>query len=274
MEYWVKDQLKIPKLGFGTYMLQKKRAITVIQQALEIGLRHIDTAQIYFNEEEVGTAIRESMIPRKNIFLTTKVWRDSLTPAGVKTSFQDSLNKLKTDYVDLLLIHWPNLKVPLEETLGAFKELKEQNKIRYIGVSNFTCGLLKEAKRICPDLVTNQVEYHPLLSQKKLLNLVNQQGVFLTAYSSLMRGKIFKIQQIARLAEKYKKSPSQIALKWLVEQKNVIALFMSGSKQHIQENFDIFDFELESQDREQIFKLNKNTQRIINPPFAPKWDAL
>lgn len=274
MKYWLQGQLKIPKLGFGTYMLKKERAFTVVRQALEIGLRHIDTAQIYFNEEEVGTAIKESGIPRENIFLTTKIWRDSLTPKGVKASFQDSLNKLKTDYVDLLLVHWPNPEVPLEETLGAFKDLKEKSKIRYIGVSNFTCDLLKEAKKKCPDLVTNQVEYHPLLSQKKLLNLVEQQGVFLTAYSSLMRGKIFKIQQIIHLAEKYKKSPSQIVLRWLIEQKNVVALFMSGNKQHIQENFNIFNFELEPRDREQLFKLNKNTQRIITPPFAPKWDTL
>ena len=274
MEYWVHNQCKIPKLGFGTYALQKRRAVTVVRQALEIGFRHIDTAQIYVNEEEVGIAIKESMIPRENIFLTTKVWRDSLTPMRVKTSFQESLNRLQTDYVDLLLVHWPNSEVPLEETLGAFQELKEKSKIRYIGVSNFTCDLLKEAKKIYPDLVTNQVEYHPLLSQKKLLNLIDhdQQDIFLTAYSSLMRGKIFKIQQIAHLAKKYKKSPSQIVLRWLIEQKNVVALFMSGNKQHIQENFDIFDFELDPQDREQIFKLNKNTQRIINPPFAPKWD--
>ena len=272
MKYWTNNQFNIPKLGFGTSMLKGETAVSAIKQAIEMGLRHIDTAQIYFNEEAVGTAIKESPVPREDIFLTTKIWRDSLKEKEVKKTFQDSLNKLKTDYADLLLVHWPNPEVPLEETLGAFKNLKKENKIRYIGVSNFTCDLLKAAKTICPDLMTNQVEYHPFLSQKKLLDLIEGQNIFLTAYSSLMRGKIFKIQQFVHLAKKYKKSPSQVALRWLIEQKNVIALFKAENPAHIEENFDIFDFELEPQDRDRIFYLNKNRQRIINPPFAPLWD--
>ena len=273
MEYWTKRQLKIPKLGFGTFMLKKELAITVVKQALEVGFRHIDTAQVYFNEGEVGTAIKESLIPREDIFLTTKIWKDFLTQKEVKRTFQESLNKLQTDYVDLLLIHWPNSKVPLEETLETFKDLKKENKIRHIGVSNFTCDLLRQAKEICPSLLTNQVEYHPLLSQKKILDLINDQDIFLTAYSPLMRGKIFKIQQVTHLAEKYKKSPSQIALRWLTEQKNVAALFMSTNKKHIEENFNIFDFGLELQDKEQLFRLGENKHRVINPPFAPEWDS-
>ena len=272
MEYLVRDQLKIPKLGFGTYMLKKESAVAAVKQALEIGFRHIDTAQIYFNEEEVGTAIEESSISREEVFLTTKIWKDFLTPEEVKRTFKESLSRLKTDYLDLLLIHWPNPKVPLEETLEAFKDLKKENKIRYIGVSNFTCDLLRQAKRICPDLLTNQVEYHPLLSQKKILELIDDQGIFLTAYSPLIRGKVFKIQQIIRLAEKYKKSSGQIALRWLIEQKNVIAIFMSTNKKHIDENFNIFDFELNLEDREQLFRLGGNRQRVIDPPFAPQWD--
>lgn len=273
MEYWINNQLKIPKLAFGSYMLKGEEAVRAVRKALSLGLRHIDTAQIYFNEEAVGKAISESGLPREDVFLTTKIWRDSLDEKGVKKSFQDSLSQLKTDYVDLLLIHWPNPEIPLEETLGAFEELKKQNKIRYIGVSNFTCPLLKRAKSICPSLITNQVEYHPLLSQKKLLNLIEEQNIFLTAYSSLMRGKIFKIQQIIHLAEKYNKSPSQIVLRWLIEQKNVIALFKAGNEKHIEENLNIFDFNLELQDREQLFRLNKNIQRVIDPPFAPDWES-
>ena len=272
MEYWENNQLKIPKLGFGTCKLDGESAVLAVKQALTVGLRHIDTAQIYFNEEEVGTAIRESPVPRESIFLTAKIWKDSLTSLGVKKSFQTSLEKLKTEYVDILLVHWPHPEIPLEETLGAFQELKREKKIRYIGVSNFTCDLLRSAKKICPDLVTNQVEYHPLLSQEKLLQQADQQKIFLTAYCPLMRGKIFKIQQIVHLAEKYKKSPGQIVLRWLIEQKNVVVVFRSGNKKHIEENFDIFNFKLEAQDRELLFRLNKNTQRIIDPPFAPLWD--
>ena len=272
MEYGIKNQLKIPKLGFGTFMLAKEKTVAIVKQALEIGFRHIDTAQIYFNEEEVGTAIKKSLIPRQDIFLTTKIWRDFLTQKEVKKTFHESLNRLQTDYVDLLLIHWPNSKVPLEESLEAFQDLKKESKILHIGVSNFPCDLLKKTKEICPSLLTNQVEYHPLLSQKKILDLVDSQGIFLTAYSPLMRGRIFKIQQVVHLAEKYKKSPSQITLRWLIEQKNVVALFKSENKKHIEENFNIFDFELEPQDKELLFRLGKNRQRIVNPPFAPQWD--
>ena len=272
MEYWNQKQIKIPKLGFGTHRLEKEAAVEIIKKALQIGFRHIDTAQIYSNEKEVGFAIKESSILREDLFLTTKIWKDFLTEKEVKRTFKMSLEQLKTDYVDLLLIHWPNPEVSLEETLNAFKELREKGKARYIGVSNFPADLLKKAKKICPDILTNQVEYHPLLSQKKLLEEIGRQNMFLTAYSSLMRGHIFKIQQIQNLSKKYHKSPSQIVLRWLIDQKNVIALFMSSNKQHIFENFSIFDFQLEEKDKKQLFQLNNNRQRLINPPFAPKWD--
>lgn len=273
MEYWTNNQIKIPKLGFGTYMLKGEQAVSSVKQALNLGLRHIDTAQIYFNSAEVGTAIKESVVPREEVFLTTKIWKDFLTPKEVKKTFQESLDKLKTDYVDLLLIHWNNPKVPLEETLGAFKDLKEQKKILHIGVSNFTCDLLKSAKTICPDIITNQVEYHPFLSQKKLLKLMDHQGIFLTAYSPLMRAKVFKIQQIIQLAKKYKKTPAQIALKWLIQQKNVVVIYKASTKKHIEENLNIFDFNLEERDNAQLFRLNNNRQRVIDPPFAPQWDV-
>lgn len=272
MEYWIRDHLKAPKLGFGTYMLKKESAVEGVKQALKVGFRHIDTAQIYFNEGEVGSAIKESSVRREDIFLTTKIWKDSLTEKKVKKTFKESLKRLKTDYVDLLLIHWPNPEVPLEETLTAFKGLRAEGQIHYIGVSNFPCNLLEEARAICPDLLTNQVEYHPLLSQKKLLKQIEGQNLFLTAYSSLMRGHIFKIQQIKNLSRKYHKSPSQIVLRWLLEQKNVIPLFMSSNPDHMKENFSIFDFQLEDKDKKQLFQLNNNRQRIINPPFAPQWD--
>lgn len=272
MKYWSNNQLKIPKLGFGTYLLKGRELVSSVQYALKMGLRHIDTAQIYGNEADVGLAIKESPVPREEIFLTTKIWRDSLDSSSIRKTFKESLNKLQTDYVDLLLIHWPCPEVPLRESLEAFKELKSEKKIRYIGVSNFTCNLLEEAKKICPELISNQVEYHPLLSQRKLLKLIDQQNVFLTAYSPLARGKIFKIQQIINISKKYGKSPSQIVLKWLIDQENVVAIFKSGNKKHIQENCNIFDFEINPKDRLQLFNLNRNTQRIIDPPFAPEWD--
>ena len=274
MQYWSYDKIQIPKLGFGTYCLQGKNAVSAVKWALETGLRHIDTAAVYDNEEEVGLALKEASIPREEIFITTKLWFDCLDKKGVKQGFQQSLQKLQTDYVDLLLIHWPNPKIDLEESLGALMRLKEEKKIHHIGVSNFTCRLLQQAKKICPSLITNQVEYHPLLSQQKLLRLIDETpGMFLTAYSPLIRGKVNQIQQIIKIAKKYNKSPSQIALKWLIGQKNVVAIFKSGRKERIVENSCIFDFELEKEDQEQLFRLNHNKQRLINPPFSPDWDS-
>ena len=272
MEYWSHNQFRLPKIGFGTYQLKKQEAVSAVKKALKLGLRHIDTAQIYDNESDVGQGIRESKIPREEIFLTTKIWLDCLSSEKLKKSFQLSLNKLQTDYVDLLLIHWPNLDVSLEETLGAFMSLKKEGKIRYIGVSNFTCRLLSKALRICPQIITNQVEYHPLINQKNLLSFITDKNMFLTAYSPLIRGKVFQIQQLIALGKKYNKSPGQIALRWLIDQKNVVAIFKSSQEKFIQQNCDIFNFQLEPADTALLFRLNRNKQRLVNPPFAPKWD--
>jgi len=264
---------KIPKIGFGTYQLKGLKAVSSVEYILKLGLRHIDTASIYNNETEVGEALKNSFVPRKNIFLTTKLWLNALDKKSAKKSMQTSLAKLQTNYVDLLLIHWPSPTIDLNETLEAMRELQKEKKLRFIGVSNFPLPLLKKAKQICPDLITNQVEYHPLLSQKTLLAyLKNRYDMFLTAYCPLMRSKVNQIQQIINIAKKHKKTPSQITLKWLVDQKNVIVIFKSENQKHILENTNIFDFELDKEDQDQLFRLNNNKQRIINPPFAPQWD--
>ena len=265
-----KNQVEIPKLGFGTYQLKSQSAIQAVRWALSLGLRHIDTAVIYDNESEVGQGIKESKIPRDHIFLATKVWLTDLTEKKLKESLKNSLKRLQTDYVDLLFIHWPNPKIPLSETLGAMEELKTQALIRHIGVSNFNCELLKEAKKHCSQILTNQVEYHPLLSQKKLLEVMKD--MVLTAYSPLIRGKANQIQQLQVMAKKYKKTPAQITLRWLIDQKNVVVVFKSANKNRIEENLNLFDFQLQPEDKEKLFRLNKNKHRVIDPPFAPKWD--
>lgn len=272
MEYWSNNQIRIPKIGFGTYNLKGSLAVESVKKALSLGLRHVDTAQIYDNEKEVGQGIRESIVSRSEVFLTTKIWLDCLSPEKIRQSFQISLDKLQTDYVDLLLIHWPNLEFPLEESLEAFVSLQMENKIRHIGVSNFTCILLEKAKQICPQVITNQVEYHPLINQQKMLNFMEKKNMFLTAYSPLMRGKVFQIQQLIALGEKYNKSPGQIALKWLIDQKNVVVIFKSSHGKYIKQNCNVFDFQLEDRDKALLFRLNKNKQRLIDPPFAPEWD--
>ena len=272
MEYWIKGEAKIPKLGFGTWQLCGGEAVFAVRKALEAGLRLIDTAQIYQNEKDVGRALKESHVSREEIFLTTKIWKDSLAPDQVKKTARESLGRLQADYADLLLIHWPNPRFPLDETLAAFEDLKREKKIRFIGVSNFPSAMLREAKKLCPSIITNQVEYHPLLAQKTLLDAMEKTGTLLMAYSPLMRGEITKIRQARDIAAKYKKTAAQIALRWIVEQKNAAALFRSSKPERIAENARIFDFQLKEEDREKLFRLGKNNRRTVNPPFAPAWD--
>ncbi len=272
MKYWIHKNIKIPKLGFGTWKLEKKEALFAIKKALEVGYRHIDTATIYSNEVEVGIALKESSIPREEIFLTTKIWRDNLSSQEIKRQIQKSLDRLKTNYINLLLIHWPNLEFPLEESLEAFENLAKEKKTLLIGVSNFPSKLLLKAKSICPSLITNQVEYHPFLSQTKILKVIEDNQMFLTAYSSLARGEVLKSQQIQLIAKKYNKTAAQITLRWLIEQKNVVSLVKSKNENYIKENLNIFDFELEKEDQDKIYRLTNQKRRIVNPPFSPTWD--
>lgn len=282
MKYWtIPDQkrtktqaAKIPKLGFGTYRLLHQTAVSAVEEALKTGFRHIDTAQIYQNETEVGEGIRLSGVPREEIFLVTKVWRDSLQPEKVIQTTKESLHRLRMDYVDLLLIHWPNSEVPLKETLSAMESLVREGKTRFIGVSNFPSIILREAKSVCPLIITNQVEYHTLLSQDKVLETLGELGMLLTAYSPLARGEALQLQQVKHIAEKHKKHPAQIVLRWLVDQENVATIVKSQTSRRIQTNFDIFNFELTPEDRKTLHALGRNQRRLIHPPFAPQWDRL
>ena len=274
MKYIRIQNTPISKLGLGTWQLHNEAAISAVSHALKIGLRHIDTAQIYNNEEWVGEALRQSPVPREDIFLTTKLWETHLKgESSLLKGAEKSLKKLKTDYVDLLLIHWPFPGIPLKECLQAMEKLKKNGKIRAIGVSNFTSKMLEETLKICPHIVTNQVEYHPLLNQDKLLKAAKTHHIFLTAYSPLARGHVMKIQQLKTIGKKYGKNPAQIALRWLVEQENVACIFKSASLQRIESNCNIFDFALNPKDKKMIQQLTHNNKRIVNPPFAPKWDG-
>lgn len=274
MEYWTEknQNIKVPKLGFGTYRLLRQSAVSAVEAALKTGFRHIDTAQIYCNEREVGEGIRLSKIPREEIFLVTKIWRDSLKPEKVAQTTKESLHRLGVDYVDLLLIHWPNSEIPLSETLPAMESLINEGKTRSIGVSNFPSVTLREAKRICPLIITNQVEYHTLLSQNKVLKTLQELGMLLTAYSPLVRGEALRLQQVRHIAEKHNKHPAQIVLKWLVEQEGVAAIVKSQNSQRMKLNFDIFHLELNPEDKKTLTALSRNQRRLVNPPFAPQWD--
>ena len=273
MDYWsVRKGIQIPKLGFGTWKLQGQQCVSSVLKALEIGYRHIDTAQIYENEEAVGTAIASSGIPREELFLTTKVWKDYLDFKEILVSVSKSLEKLKVDFVDLLLIHWPNPSFSLEDTLSAFKELVDTQKVKYIGLSNFPLSLLRKAKKISKSLLCNQVEYHPFLNQRKLLKETEKLKMCLTAYSPLARGKATTHPTLKSIGTQYGKTPAQVALRWLIEQENVIAIPKATQKTHIKNNFNIFDFKLSKEDKERIKKLQNKKQRLVNPEWAPQWD--
>lgn len=270
MDYWsVKRKIKIPKLGFGTWQIKGTQCVKAVRKALETGYRHIDTAQIYENESEVGAGISASEVPREDIFLVTKVWKDFLEFREVLLSVSRSLENLKTDYIDLLLIHWPNPQYPLEDTFSALKELVQTKKVKHIGVSNFTPQLLRKALKIYPSIICNQVEYHPFLDQSTLLRTLKKQKMFLTAYSPLARGEVFKNTALKSIAKKYKKNAAQIALRWLVDQENVIAIPKAKNFSHIVSNFKIFDFQLSSEDKNRIKKLTQKKKRLVCPEWAP-----
>ena len=273
MLYWnTKDKTKVPKLGFGTWLMKGHPCVRAVRSALDIGYRHIDTAQIYGNEAEVGLALAESGVPREEVFLVTKVWRDSLDEKGVISSTEESLKKLKTDYVDLLLIHWPEPKVPLKETLSAMKQLMNRQKIKFIGVSNFPVELVEISKQEVPEVICNQVEYHPFLDQGALLTALRKQGMFLTAYSPLARNRVFKNKAIQEIGAKYSKTAGQVVLRWLIEQKNVVAIPKAAKQKHAESNFNIFDFQLDESDRLLLGSMHSQNQRLVDPEWAPDWD--
>lgn len=262
----------VPEIGLGTHRLYGKECKQIVREALEIGYRHIDTAQIYKNEKEVGDAIQASGIDREEIFLTTKVWHTNLDHDDVLTSVEESLKELRVPYIDLLLIHWPNKQYSLQQTLEAMLALRDQGKAVNIGVSNFPLSLTQtviEDLRI--PILTNQVEFHPFLEQFNLLDYSYENDFLVTAYSPLAQGKVSDNDTLKRIGAEYSKSPAQIALRWLIEQENVVAIPKASTTEHLIENLDIYDFELSDEHFEQIDGLDKS-MRVVNPTFAPEWD--
>ena len=273
MEYREIKGARVPALGFGTWQLTGRNCFEAVRHALALGYRHIDTAQLYGNESEVGRAIAESGVRRDEIFLTTKLAPGNFAAALVCRSVEDSLRRLGADYVDLLLIHWPVGDVPLGETLGAMAALREAGKTRFIGVSNFTVKLLAQAVEAeGADLMCDQVEYHPFLSQRPVMAALARYGMLLTAYTPLGRGHIHREQTIAAIGRKYGKSSAQVALRWLLDQPGVAAIPKAASPAHAAANLDIFDFSLAVEDRAAIDAL-RGTRRFVDPGgCAPRWD--
>lgn len=269
MEYVKIQDEKIPALGLGTWQMKGETCEKAVKNALDIGYRHVDTAQAYSNEERVGNAISNSDVQRDEIWLTTKIWRSNFRHEDVIESVNESLDKLQTHYVDLLLIHWPSEDIPFEETLDAMQELVDEGKVRRIGISNFTPEQMEKAHLHSElPLLTNQVEYHPFLDQSKIIKKCRDLGMMLTAYSPLARGEVMRDNTLKEVGSKYNKTPAQIALRWLIQKHNVSAIPKAASREHQEDNFEVFNFELDERDVQTIDKL-EGGKRKVDPEFGP-----
>ena len=269
-----KSGTDIPSLGLGTWDLKKSECSRVVSEALDLGYRHIDAAAMYENESEVGTGIIDSRVDRADLFLATKINTLSWTPSGgqgpqlqnknIIKSLEKSLEDLKTDYVDLLLIHWPKFETNLGDMLEIMYEIKASQKATEIGVANFNSNLLKECVNLgFNDLFCNQIECHPFLSQSKLLDTMKSLDIIPVAYCPICRGDVAKDDVIINLSEKYSKSPAQIALRWIIQQ-NAVAIPKTANLGRLKENSNIYDFSLDESDMEQIFGLHRNQRLVPN----------
>lgn len=257
----------VPALGFGTWQLRGEAATAMVARALEVGYRHVDTAQMYGNEAEVGAALAGSGVARRDVFLTTKIDNDHRSRDAVRRSFEDSLRKLGTDHVDLLLLHWPTGDV--RAALVAMAELWEEGTARLIGVSNVTPTLLEQVMETAP-ISSVQVEHHPYLAQPTLLDVCRAKGIALTAYSPLARGAVAEDEVLRDIADAHGATPAQVALRWILDE-GAIAIPKTSNPERVAENAGALRLRLSEDDRHRIEALDR-VERLIDPPFAPEWE--
>lgn len=264
--------IRLPKLGLGTYRMQGDLCRQAVESALALGYRHIDTAEMYGNEEAVGAAVAGTGIARQDVHVTTKVWNDNLAPDAIRRSFDASLRKLRLDYVDLYLVHWPAPKMDLPAIFATLARLQEQKLVRAIGVCNFNVALLRQViEEIGAPIACNQIEYHVLLDQTAVRNYLEPKNIPVTAYCPLAQGRLAEHPQLAEIARKHGAAPAQVALKWLLDQEGVAAIPKAQRRESQQANLDAWKLTLDDADRRVIAALPK-TQRLVNPGFAPAWD--
>jgi len=262
----------IPLIGLGTWELNGATCVRMVSEALKLGYRHIDTASMYGNEEAVGEGMRASGIARDQVFLTTKVWQDDLRAKDFQRSVETSLKKLKLPFVDLVLIHWPNARVPLAETIGALNKVKRDGLARHIGVSNFTVALIDEAVRLSAEpLVTNQIEMHPFIDQSKVLAACKRHGLSVTAYCPIARGNAAGDKVLSRIGKAHGKSGAQVSLRYLVQQ-GIVAIPRTSKPERLRENFAVFDFSLSDAEMTEIYRLAHPDGRMVSWGGEPKWD--
>ena len=269
-------QANIPVLGLGTWQSTGQDCIDVVSQGLKMGYEHIDTAQAYGNEKEVGQGIKQSGIARDKFFLTTKIFPDDMKfePENLVAAAKHSLENLDTDYVDLLLLHWPDDRVPLSETIPALCALQKQGLTRNIGVSNFNIANIIEAKKYADvPIVVNQVEFHPFIKQNTLQTFLNNHHILLEAYSPLARGDVFDNELIKEIADRHGITPAQVSLAWILSDTHRIAIPKTSNPDHLQGNLDAINVQLSADEIEKINKLARSDGRKIkHPDYSPEWD--
>ena len=263
----------IPALGFGVFRMSGRDVERMVPHALAAGFRHFDTAQIYDNEADLGRALHSAGARREELFITTKIWPANYSSARFAASLDESLDKLQMDYVDLLLLHWPNQKVPLAQQIAGLEAARSAGRTRHIGVSNFTIALVEESRRLSrAPIVTNQVEVHPYIDQTKLIDAMRASDISVTAYYGMADGRVITDPLIRSIAVAHGKTPAQVGLRWLVQQ-GLVALSKTANPERVAENAAIFDFALTDAEMQQIHGLARDNGRLVNPgDLAPAWD--
>jgi 2,5-diketo-D-gluconate reductase B len=265
---------RIPLIGLGTWELRGRTCVRMVEEALRRGYRHVDTAELYDNEREVGEGLRASGVARDEVFVTTKVWPSHFAARELERASTESLRRLQLKDVDLLLLHWPNPRIALRETLGALCKVKRTGLARHIGVSNFTVALVEEAVALADEpLICNQIEMHPFIDQSKVIAACRRHGMAIVAYSPVARGGVARDKLLARIAAAHGKSAAQVSLRFLVQQ-HIAVIPRTSRPQRLSENLAIFDFELTATEMAEIARLAHRGGRIVDYAYSgsPDWD--
>jgi len=265
---------KIPLVGLGTWDLRGRTCARVVEQALKLGYRHVDTAEMYDNEREVGEGVRASGLKRNDVFVTTKIWPSHFAPRALERAARDCLVRLRLSEVDLLLLHWPNPQIPLQETLGALCKVKRDGLARHIGISNFTVALIDEALQIATEpLVCDQIECHPFLDQSKVIAACRDHGMAVVAYSPIARGNARNDKLLVRVGDAHKKTAAQVCLRYLVQQ-DIVVIPRTSKLDRLSENAAIFDFTLSDAEMAEIGALARRDGRVVDWSYSGRmnWD--
>ncbi len=273
MEHLQTQGISLPRIGLGTFRMQGDACRAAVESALGLGYRHIDTAEMYGNEDAIGAAIAASSVARGHLHVTTKVWNENLAPDAIRRAFDASLKKLRLDHIDLYLVHWPSKGMKLPEMFETLLKLKQEGRARAIGVANFNIALLRTVvEEIEAPIACDQIEYHVMLDQMPVRKYLAAKSIPLVAYCPLAQGRAASDPALMTIARKHGASAAQVALKWLLDQDGVAAIPKASRAESQQANLDALKLKLDDEDRKAIARLPKD-KRFVNPSFAPVWDS-